>query len=100
MVTLCDHRFFSRYLLLAGRPMADAVVEITSGCVVVLNRPTTTSPFCSVLAITFSVLPLTIIDESSPSWSTESTARLKSSFRVGTAEVGQVCAEDQRRGGQ
>src|SRR5215472_4428386 len=63
--------------------MADALVEITSGLPVVLKSPTTTSPFRSVLAITFAVCPFVIIDASIPSCSTESTDRFSSSFRSG-----------------
>jgi hypothetical protein len=55
--------------------MADAVVETTSGDDEVLNRPTTTLPSCSVLAMTWSVPALAIREAAMPSWSTASTRR-------------------------
>ena len=50
-------------------------MDTTCGAPPVLNSPTTTSPFFSVLANTCAVAVLTIREASMESWSTESTAR-------------------------
>ena len=56
-----------------------------------LNRPTTASPFFSVLANTWVVDVLVIRDASMASWSTDSTARLVRYFRsVGSRLVRSV----------
>jgi hypothetical protein len=50
VVRWCDHRLLIRYSGLAFSPSADAETEMASRPPLVLNRPTATSPFFSVLA--------------------------------------------------